>query len=150
MIFGAGLILGAIRVPFIQPILGKLYTVLIETPLMMLFIWRSARAIVSHLSPYTDCGAGPMSLFIGVVALLWMMIIEISVVTLPEVSWWAGIRRWLRACDAFAGSIYNPVLLTFSIMPWVVWRRYEHTAKDFKLDFIVDDNVGDGDEYCSP
>lgn len=48
-IFGAGFLLGCIRVPFIEPLIGARYAQLLEMPIMFLIIRRAASVSVTEL-----------------------------------------------------------------------------------------------------
>ena len=50
LVFGAGFVLGMIRVPFLVPRLGERVTELIEMPFMLVVILWSARVIVTRFS----------------------------------------------------------------------------------------------------
>ena len=70
LVFGAGFVLGAIRVPFLVPRLGERYAELAEMPLMFVVILFAARYVAKRFAlPPT----APMRLGVGLLALALLL-----------------------------------------------------------------------------
>ncbi len=117
IVFGAGFILGPIRILWIVPHFGTRMAELMETPIMLVVTIVVARWIVRHLalppSPSSRLG-------MGCIALGFMVIAEFTLVL-----WLRGlsITEYLASRDPVAGIIYDLLLGVFAIMPLLVGRR---------------------------
>jgi len=117
LVFGAGFVLGTIRVVFIVPRVGVRTAELMETPLMFVATLLAARWVVRRFSlpprPMTRLGVG----FVGLGVLL---LLEFTVVL-----WIQGltIGEYFESRDAVAGTVYIAMLGLFAIMPLLVTRK---------------------------
>jgi hypothetical protein len=117
LVFGAGFVLGTIRIMWIVPRVGVRTTELMETPIMLVVTILAARCVPRRLSlpptPATRLGVGP-------VALGFLLVVEFSVVL-----WLRGltIRGYLASRDPVAGTVYFVMLGVFAVMPLQVARR---------------------------
>lgn len=116
-VFGAGFILGPIRIFLIVPHLGTRVAELMEMPIMIAVIFFAARWIVRHL---VVPSASLHRLGIGIIALTLLLIAEFSLVL-----WLRGmtISDYLATRDPVSGTAYYISLGLFAIMPLLVHRR---------------------------
>lgn len=117
LVFGAGFVLGTIRVLLIVPRFGMRTAELMETPLMFGATLLAARWVVRRFSlpprPATRLG-------VGFVALGLLLLLEFTVVL-----WLQGftIGEYFESRDAVAGTVYIVMLGVFAIMPLLVARK---------------------------
>lgn len=116
LVFGAGFVLGTVRVLVVVPQLGEQAAELLETPLMLVITVIAARWIVHHR---LDSHRLPSALSVGCLALGIMLFAELAV----------GI--WLRGMsvtevfldrDPVSGAAYYAALLLFAVMPAIINR----------------------------
>lgn len=115
LVFGAGFLLGFVRVLWLVPLIGDRLAELAEAPLMLVVIVFSARFVVRRF-PASRNG----HLASGMVALVLLVVVEFSVVL--------GIRglsisQYLAERDPIAGGVYVLMLLVFAAMPWLLASR---------------------------
>jgi hypothetical protein len=116
-VFGAGFVLGPIRILLVVPRLGTRVAELLEAPIMFVIAIVAARQIVRRLAvplkPSSRLGMGGIALGL-------MLIAEFTLVL-----WLRGlsIREYLAGRDAVAGTVYYVMLAAFAIMPFLVARR---------------------------
>ena len=116
LVFGAGFVLGAIRVPLLVPRLGERTAKLLETPLMLVVVVFAARFIVRHFSlprPWAvraTVGALALGLLIAAEGLL--------VVALQGRS----IAEYAASRDPVSGGVYLAALVVFAAMPTALLR----------------------------
>ncbi len=113
MVFGAGFLLGAVRVPFLVPRLGERIAELAEMPIMFAAIYYAAGYLVrrygSSIASFDWVLVGAMSLTMLVAAEL-LLAIAIAGRSLGE---------YLASRDPVSGSVYLGMLLVFAAMPWL-------------------------------
>jgi hypothetical protein len=117
LMFGAGFVLGTIRVLWVVPSLGTRTAELMETPIMFAVIILSARWVVRRLAaPYSPF----QRLAVGLVALGLLLVVEFTVVL-----WLQGltIGDYMARRDPVAGTVYVVMLGLFTVMPLLVARR---------------------------
>lgn len=113
LVFGAGFVLGLVRVPWLEPLVGDRAAQLIEAPFMLAAIWLAAGFVVRR-HPAASRSAHLAS---GVLALALVLALELTVVlalrgqTLAE--------NW-NGRDPVSGAVYVALLGLFAGMPW--WR----------------------------
>ena len=114
IVFGAGFILGTIRVPLLVPQLGVRTAELIEMPLMLAVIVWAARGRVRAAPALSR----RQWLGVGVVALALLAGAE-----LLAARWLAGQspRAYVLARDPVSGSVYLGCLMVFALAPFF-WR----------------------------
>ena len=116
LVFGAGFILGSIRVSFLVPRLGERIAELIEMPFMLVVIVFAARFIVKRFSLPT---AAPLRLSVGIVALALLLIAEILLnVALQRQT----LDAYIASRDPVSGSVYLVMLMLFAVMPLILVR----------------------------
>ena len=117
LVFGAGFVLGAIRMLWVVPRFGMRIAELMETPIMLVVTILAARRIVRHLAvslmPSRRLG-------MGCVALCLMLIAEFTLVLSFR---GLSISEYLASRDPVSGSVYYAMLGAFCIMPLLVARR---------------------------
>ena len=117
LVFGAGFILGPIRILFVVPRFGTRMAELMEAPIMIAVIIIAARWIVRRLAlppMLTD------RLGMGCIALGLLLLAEITLVL-----WLRGlsISEYFASRDPVSGTVYYVSLGVFAIMPLLVARR---------------------------
>lgn len=117
LVFGAGFVLGTIRVLWVVPRLGTRTAELIETPFMLGITILAARWVARRLavppSPATR-------LAVGAGALAWLIAAELAMVLgLRGLT----LRAYFADRDPVAGTVYTLMLGVFAIMPLLVARR---------------------------
>jgi hypothetical protein len=116
LVFGAGFILGPIRILWAVPRFGPRAAELMEAPLMLTVIIVAARAIIRRraIPP-----APAWRLGMGGVALALLLIAELALVLgLRGLS----IAEYVAGRDPVSGSIYAGMLGVFALMPLLVGR----------------------------
>lgn len=116
LVFGAGFILGIIRVLWLVPRLGERLAELAEAPLMLAVIVFAARFVVRRF-PAPRAAHYMVS---GLLALLLLLLVEFSVVL--------GLRgltvgQYFAERDPVAGGVYLVLLVLFAAMPWLLGRK---------------------------
>ena len=116
-VFGAGFVLGPIRILWVIPRLGTRAAELLEAPIMFVITIVAARWIVWRfaLPPTPSSRLG-----MGGIALSLMLTAEFTLVL-----WLRGmsIRAYLASRDPVAGTVYYLMLGLFVVMPLLVGRR---------------------------
>jgi hypothetical protein len=117
LVFGAGFVLGTVRVLLVVPHVGDRAAELMEMPLMLLATVLAARWITRR---FPESRTNAARLAIGGIALSLMLGGEMAV----------GIGlRGMTATEVFlnrdpvSGAAYYVSLLLFASMPWIVSRR---------------------------
>jgi len=118
LVFGAGFLLGALRVPFLVPHLGVRTAELIEMPLMFVAIVFAARFVVKRFALPPAAGA---RLAVGALALAVLLAAELSLaVILADRS----LADYIASRDPVSGSVYLAMLVLYALMPAILaqWR----------------------------
>ncbi len=117
LVFGAGFVLGPIRILWAAPAFGTRPAELIEMPVMFVVITFAARWTVRHLAvpPIPSQRFG-----IGLIALGLLLVAEFTVVL-----WLQGLSMedYFASRDPVSGTVYIVMLGVFGIMPLLVARR---------------------------
>jgi hypothetical protein len=117
VVFGAGFVLGPIRILWVVPRLGTRVAELLEAPIMFVITIAAARWIVRRFAVPPI----PSSrLAMGCVALVLMLLAEFSLVL-----WLRGlsIMTYLAGRDPVAGTVYYLMFGVFALMPLLVARK---------------------------
>ena len=117
LVFGAGFVLGAIRVPFLVPRLGERWAELLEMPLMLAAIVLAARHVVRRCDV---APAWPACLRVGTIALAMMVAAELL---LAAALGTRSVTEYVARRDPVSGSVYLAMLVVFALMPAIVARR---------------------------
>ena len=116
LVFGAGFVLGTVRVLLVVPLLGERTAELLEMPLMLGVIIAAARWLVLHR---LDDGRLLSALSVGCIAMGFVLLADLAV------------GMWLRGLsatevflnrDPVSGTAYYAALLLFAVMPTIVTR----------------------------
>jgi hypothetical protein len=117
LVFGAGFVLGPIRILWGVPRFGTRAAELMEAPIMLVVIIFAARWIVLW---FTLPSAPLTRLSAGCIALGLLLVAEFTlVVRLRGLS----IGEYLATRDPVSGTVYYVLLGAFAIMPLLVARR---------------------------
>ena len=117
LVFGAGFVLGPIRILWVVPSFGARMAELMETPIMLVITIFAVRWTVHRLAvPYTSLSR----LGMGFVALGLMLVAEFTLVL-----WLRGltIAEYFGNRDPVSGTVYYAMLGVFAIMPLLVARK---------------------------
>ncbi len=116
IVFGAGFLLGCIRVPLIVPRLGARTAELLEMPIQLVVIVLAARFVVRRFSvpsePRMRLGVGWLALGLAVAAEL-LLAMAIS---------GQSVGAYLAGRDRVSGSAFLVVLVIFAMMPLLTGR----------------------------
>ena len=118
IVFGAGFLLGTIRVLVIVPRLGERAAELLEIPLMVMVVALTAHFITRR---FASALAGSTAwLQVGVIALACMLAADVGVgVVLRGMT----VRDALFARDPLSGTAYYLALGFLALAPWLFERR---------------------------
>jgi hypothetical protein len=117
LVFGAGFLLGCIRVPFLVPRLGVRTAELLEMPIQLVVIVLAARFVVRRFAVPPQA---LVRLAVGLLALAFALAAELLLavaMTGPH------IGDYIAGRDPVAGSVYLIVLIIFAALPWMMARR---------------------------
>lgn len=115
LVFGAGFILGPIRILLIVPRVGERVAELIEAPLMLIIVIIAARWVVhSFRVPLSD------RLAIGLLALTLGLLFEFTLVLKLR---GLTLTEYFRTRDPVSGTVYYLTLGLFAVMPLLVRRK---------------------------
>lgn len=121
-VFGAGFVLGTIRVLLLLPLLGERTAESLEMPLMLAVIVVAARWITKR---YLQSAQSREQIAVGLTAMGCMLAAEFLVgVTLRGLS---PMEVWFNR-DPVSGTAYYLSLLLFAVMPWLLARRQPVTT----------------------
>jgi hypothetical protein len=119
LVFGAGFVLGPIRILWAVPRFGTRMAELMEMPIMLFVTMIAARWIIRRFAvrpkPSTRLG-------MGCIALGFLLVAEGTLVL-----WLQGlsIRDFLASRDPVSGTVYYGMLVVFAIMPLLVARKLD-------------------------
>ena len=117
LVFGAGFVLGPIRIFWLVPRVGQRTAELIEEPIMFVMIILASRWVVRRLrvSPRAATRLG-----VGLIALALLIVAELGVTLgLQGVT----LGQYIASRDPVAGIVYLVMLGVFAIMPLLVSPR---------------------------
>jgi len=119
LVFGAGFVLGPVRIVWVVPRFGTRMAELMEAPIMVVVIIVSASWIVRRLALSR---APSHRLGMGCVAL--GLVLGAEFILVP---WLRGISisEYLATRDPVSGTVYYATLVLFAIMPLLVARRWD-------------------------
>ncbi len=114
LVFGAGFLLGAIRVPFLVPRLGVRTAELMEMPLMFLVIVLASRFVIKRFALPPDLLA---RLAVGTIASTILLATELSLAAVLQNR---SRGEYLASRDPVSGGVYLAMLLLFALMPIIL------------------------------
>ena len=117
LVFGAGFLLGPVRILWVVPRVGTRVAELLEAPVMIVVTIAAARLIVRRLALPPSLSS---RLGMGCIALTLLLLAEFTLVL-----WLRGIsiREYLAGRDPVSGTVYYAMLGLFGVMPLLVARR---------------------------
>ncbi len=117
VVFGAGFVLGPIRILWVVPRVGTRVTELLEAPIMFVITIVAARWIIRKFAIALTL---PSRLGVGGIAGSLMLIAEFTLVL-----WLRGIsiRQYFAGRDPVAGAVYYAMLGVFAVMPLLLERK---------------------------
>ncbi len=116
LVFGAGFLLGTIRVLWLVPQLGVRAAELTEIPIMLVVIFFAARWVTKH---FAVSPAAASRLVVGISALICLLITEFTLVLGLQ---GMTIAEYLANRDPISGAAYIVSLILFALMPMLVNR----------------------------
>ena len=116
LVFAAGFLMGAIRVPFLVPQVGVRVAELIEMPIMFFVILYAARFVVRrfHLPP-SVAGRLPA----GLIALALLVAAELLLMSATQ---GMPLAQYVASRDSVSGGVYLAMLGVFAAMPSLLAR----------------------------
>ena len=117
VVFGAGFVLGPIRILWVVPRLGTRMAELMEAPVMLTVTVVAARWLVQRLAvPCTLSGR----LGMGFIAIGFLLIAECTLVL-----WLRGLSvlEYLSSRDPVSGTAYYLSVAVVAIMPFLIQRK---------------------------
>lgn len=122
LVFGAGFVLGALRVTLLVPRLGERMAELSEMPLMFSVIVFAARFVIRRFT-VPSCVAARLGA--GLLALALLLAAELL---LAVVSQDRTLADYIVSRDPVSGSVYLTMLVLFALMPAFIGE--ENGARD--------------------
>ncbi|MCB9914354.1 MAG: hypothetical protein H6828_04270 [Planctomycetes bacterium] len=116
LVFGAGFVLGTVRVLLLVPRLGERAAELAETPLMLVVTVLAARWLLRRL----DVRRPGEQWVMGLGALALLLAAEVGVVVLARQQ---TLGEYVRSRDALSGSVYLLALGVFALAPRALGAR---------------------------
>lgn len=117
LVFGAGFVLGVLRITLLLPRLGVRSAELAEMPIMLFVIYLSAGYVISRVRPGASA---PHWLFVGLLALALLVAAECTLAVLLADR---SIDEYLQSRDPVSGTVYLVMLAVYTVMPWLRARR---------------------------
>jgi hypothetical protein len=117
IVFGAGFLLGTVRVLWLVPQLGSRIAELSEMPIMLIVSYFAARWMIKH---FAVPPAAASRLIVGITALIYLLIVEFTIVL-----WLQGmtIAEYFANRDPVSGAFYTASLILFALMPLIIGDR---------------------------
>ena len=120
LVFGAGFLLGLIRVPLLVPRLGERWAELLEMPVMLLVTWWASRFVMQNFSDMTTRKAW---LGAGSAALGLLLCAELLIVIVLQQQ---SVSAYLASRDPVSGTVYLLMLVLFGTFPFFLyWAKNE-------------------------
>lgn len=113
LVFGAGFVLGLVRVPFLVPRLGERWAELAEMPVMAVVIVLASGHVLRR---FPDVRTGIRSAFVGLLALFLLVSAELGLTLLLQDR---SLGDYVASRDPVSGSVYVALLLVYAAMPWL-------------------------------
>ena len=114
LVFGAGFMLGAIRVPFLVPRLGERIAEIIEMPFMFVIVLLSAKFIVRRFALPATTSA---RLRVGLLALGLTLATEVLLAVAIQKQ---SLAEYIASRDPVSGTIFLLLLALFALMPLII------------------------------
>jgi hypothetical protein len=117
VVFGAGFMLGTLRILLLVPRIGTRAAELVETPVMIAISWFAARWVVRRIELPS---ATRPRLGMGLVALALMLVAEFSLVLRLR---GLTLEEYFATRDPVSGAAYYSALVLLALLPLIVERR---------------------------
>lgn len=117
LVFGAGFVLGALRVTLLVPRLGERMAELSEMPLMFAVIVFAARFVIRRFTVPSSLAA---RLGTGLLALSLLLAAELLLAAVLQDR---TLADYVAGRDPVSGSVYLAMLLLFALMPAFIGQR---------------------------
>lgn len=111
LVFGAGFVLGAVRVTLLVPRLGERIAELGEMPLMLIIILIAARFVVRRFAVPPSM---PARLGSGLLALVLLLAAELVLAVVVQQR---SLADYVASRDPVSGGVYLAMLVLFALMP---------------------------------
>lgn len=111
LVFGAGFVLGAVRVTLLVPRLGERIAELGEMPLMLIIILIAARFVVRRFAVPPSMAARLGS---GLLALVLLLAAELVLAVVVQQR---SLADYVASRDPVSGGVYLAMLVLFALMP---------------------------------
>lgn len=111
LVFGAGFVLGALRVTFLVPRLGERIAELGEMPLMFVVILVAARFVTRRFAVPPSMAA---RLGTGLLALILLLAAEFMLAVVVQQR---SLADYVASRDPVSGGVYLAMLVLFALMP---------------------------------
>jgi hypothetical protein len=121
LVFGAGFILGPIRILLVIPRVGVRVAELIEAPIMLIVIIAASRWLVRRFPEPSNWSS---RLAAGFLSLALMLGAEFS---LAHVLQGISVREYLASRDPVSGAVYYALLVVFAVLPAYWSNHARHT-----------------------
>jgi hypothetical protein len=117
LVFGAGFLLGPIRIIWLAPRIGARRAELIESPIMLLVAIISARWVVRwlELAPAWSSRIG-----MGLIGMGVLLVAEFTLVLRLR---GLSVRQYLETRDPVSGAVYYAMVVLFVFIPLFVGTR---------------------------
>ncbi|MCB2023044.1 MAG: hypothetical protein KDG44_19760 [Burkholderiaceae bacterium] len=115
-VFGAGFVLGVVRVTWLVPRIGERIAELTEMPLMFIVIVLAARWVVRRFALRTRSA----SLATGIGAVVLLLLAELTFAVVLQAR---PLIDYIASRDPVSGSVYLALLLLMALLPWLLVRR---------------------------
>jgi endonuclease/exonuclease/phosphatase (EEP) superfamily protein YafD len=116
LVFGAGFVLGSVRVPFLVPRVGARVAELIEMPFMFVVVLLSARFVARRFALPASVAA---RLGAGLLALALLLVAEAVLVVALQGK---ALGEYIADRDPVSGGVYVAMLALFALMPLICVR----------------------------
>jgi hypothetical protein len=116
LVFGAGFILGSVRVSFLVPRIGERIAELIETPFMFVVVLLSARFVARRFALPVATSA---RLTVGFLALGLLLAAEFLLAAAIQDR---SLGEYIASRDPVSGTVYLAMLVLFALMPLIIAR----------------------------
>ncbi|WP_242101604.1 hypothetical protein [Lysobacter sp. M2-1] len=110
LVFGAGFVLGSIRVPFLVPRLGARFAELLEMPVMLAVVFMAARYVIRRYA----LADRRTRLLMGTIALVLLASAELLLAFLMT---GASPSAYVASRDPVSGSAFLAMLVLFAVLP---------------------------------
>jgi len=113
-VFGAGFILGSVRVPFLVPRLGERVAELVEMPVMFVVVLLSARFAARRFALSSATSA---RVTVGLLALGLLLVSEFLLAAVIQDR---SLDEYIASRDPVSGTVYLAMLVLVGLMPLII------------------------------